>query len=81
MKFGCPLGHVEGIQESFHCHVWIAVNPATGEADMEDSYGKEEFDNESFRSDGRYYCPTCNDTFDSMQPVEPLTPPRADSEV
>lgn len=68
VKFGCPKGHTEGIEESYgQIHIWFPVSAETGETDMEASLDRPDcIDWGGMESDGRYWCPACGDTFDKL---------------
>lgn len=68
IRYGCPKGHTEKIQESFRCWVWFPVDPESGDTDT--THGNEEFDEDSWCSNHIYFCPTCNDTFSELNEIE-----------
>jgi hypothetical protein len=55
MRYGCPNGHTDGIEQGCRLTVWLPVNPDTGETDTDTLDGRETDNWEH----GYYYCPTC----------------------
>jgi hypothetical protein len=35
MRYGCPNGHTDGIEQGCQLTVWLPVNPDTGETDTD----------------------------------------------
>jgi hypothetical protein len=66
MRYGCPNGHTDGIEQGCQLTVWLPVNADTGETDTDTLDGRET-DNWSH---GYYYCPTCGENFDHLAEVE-----------
>ena len=65
-KYGCPKGHTEGIEQGCTLTIWLPVNPDTGETDTDTLDGRETDNWEH----GYYYCPTCQENFDHLRPIE-----------
>jgi hypothetical protein len=41
MRYGCPNGHTDGIEQGCQLTVWLPVNPDTGETDTDTLDGRE----------------------------------------
>ena len=41
MRYGCPNGHTDGIEQGCRLTVWLPVNPDTGETDTDILDGRE----------------------------------------
>ena len=65
MRYGCPNGHTDGIEQGCRLTVWLPVNPDTGETDTDLLDGRETDNWEH----GYYYCPTCGENFDHLVEV------------
>jgi hypothetical protein len=65
MSYGCPNGHIEGIEQGCRLTVWLPVNAETGETDTDILDGRETDGWEH----GYYYCPICQENFDHLVEV------------
>jgi hypothetical protein len=77
MKYGCPQGHTDGIEQGCRLTIWLPVNAETGETDTDTLDGRETADWDH----GYYYCPACNENFDHLVEVreEAETNPQQES--
>jgi hypothetical protein len=65
MRYGCPRGHTQNIEQGCTLTIFLPVNPETGETDTDTLDGRET-DNWYH---GEYYCADCAEHFDHLVEV------------